>query len=100
MPAPSRCSCELCRKLTSFLVNRNRNRFEWPLAKAGRLHVHRTLDRYDLPVTHRTRRSGSPYTLVLTKTKALFEREQAKRKAWASDLDWLDKEKSRFLGKG
>lgn len=61
------------------------------------MHVHRRLDRYDLPVTYQTRRTGSPHTLVLTKTKALFEREQAKRKAWESDLDWLDKEKRRFL---
>lgn len=97
MPAPPGCTCGLCRTLASFLVARDRNRFEWPLAKAGRSHVHRTLDRYDLPVTHETRRSGSPHTLVLTKTKTLFEREQAKRKAWESDLDWLNKERRRFL---
>ncbi|MGH9389741.1 MAG: 2OG-Fe(II) oxygenase, partial [Vicinamibacteria bacterium] len=97
MPAPPGCTCGLCRTLGSFLVARDRNRFEWPLAKPGRSHVHRKLDRYDLPVTHETRRSGSPYTLVLTKTKALFERERAKRKAWESDLDWLNKERRRFL---
>jgi hypothetical protein len=46
------------------------------------VHVHYTIDRCDLPVTHHTRRSGSPHTLVLAKTQALFERERAKRKAW------------------
>lgn len=99
IPAPSGCRCELCQKLASFLIARDRSRFEWPLAKAGRLHVHQAIDRYDLPVTHQTRRSGSPHTLVLTKTQALFEREGAKRKAWTSDLEWLEKERHRFFGK-
>jgi hypothetical protein len=35
--------------------------------------------------------------LVLTKTKALFTREAAERKTWASDLSWLT-QTARSLG--
>jgi hypothetical protein len=45
----------------------------------------------ELPVTHQTRRSGRPYTLVLTKTEALFERERQARRRDEDDLAWLDK---------
>jgi hypothetical protein len=61
----------------------------WPLAESKRAHVHRVLDAYDLPVTHTTRRNGSPYTLVLTKTSAVFERDAAERAAWQRGLDML-----------
>jgi len=37
------------------------------------------IDRNRLPVTHTTIRQGSPFTLVLTKQAALFEREAAER---------------------
>ncbi len=43
----------------------------------------------ELPVTHLTRRKGSPYILVLTKTDALFTGEQTARQAAQTDLEWL-----------
>jgi hypothetical protein len=36
-----------------------------------------------------TRRQGSPYTLVLTKTDALFAREREARTRDETDLEWL-----------
>jgi hypothetical protein len=36
-----------------------------------------------------TRRQGSPYTLVLTKTEALFAREQEARTRDETNLQWL-----------
>jgi hypothetical protein len=42
-------------------------------------------------VRHETRRVGRPYTLELTKTEALFEREAAERRSRRADLDWLAK---------
>jgi hypothetical protein len=47
----------------------------------------------ELPVTHQTRRSGRPYTLVLAKTQRLFEDEQQARVQDQKDLrrltaDW------------
>ncbi len=83
------CRCELCAELRAFLADPAKQQLEWPLAKPGRKHVHREIDAYELPVRHETRRSGSPYTLVLSKTKALFEREARERRSWQSDFDWL-----------
>jgi 2OG-Fe(II) oxygenase superfamily len=86
---PAGCGCELCRGLDVFLADPARQRFEWPLATEGRRHVHQRIDDAELPVRHETRRSGRPYTLVLAKTKELFEREARERQAWQSDLAWL-----------
>ena len=86
---PGGCKCELCRGLGAFLADPERQRFEWPLAKERRQHVHQRIDAAELPVRHETRRTGRPFTLVLTKTKELFEREARERKSRQSDLEWL-----------
>jgi 2-oxoglutarate-Fe(II)-dependent oxygenase superfamily protein len=86
---PTGCDCTLCRKLAAFLSDSEQRRLEWPLAKPGRQHVHQRIDHDELPVRHETRRSGSPYTLVLEKATAVFSRETAARRAWQVDLDWL-----------
>jgi hypothetical protein len=83
------CKCELCARLGQFLRAANQQQFDWPLAKDRRAHVHGTITSYELPVTHVTRRVGSPYTLVLTKTRALFTRDAAERATWVRDLAWL-----------
>ena len=83
------CTCDLCSTLRVFLEDKRRRTFEWPLAKQGRQHVHSRIDAAELPVTHQTRRQGSPYTLVLTKTDALFAREQEARVRDETDLKWL-----------
>jgi hypothetical protein len=43
-----------------------------------------------LPVRHTTRRIGRPFTLMLEKTAAVFERDAADRRSWQSDLQWLN----------
>jgi hypothetical protein len=86
---PAGCACKLCETLSAFLARANEQRLEWPLAKERRRHVHERIDRSELPVRHETARSGRPYTLVLTKTTALFEREAAECRGWRGDLDWL-----------
>jgi hypothetical protein len=88
---PIRCGCALCKQLARFLVARNQRQLDWPLAKERRAHVHQIVERHELPVTHQTRRTGSPYTLVLCKTPALFARDAAERKVAAGDLAWLNK---------
>ena len=82
--------------MTRYLRSPDKVRFEWPLAKDQRLHIHRTIDGYDLPVTHTTRRTGRPFTLVLEKTPALFERDKAERQSWLQELQWLKKTNSDF----
>jgi hypothetical protein len=43
----------------------------------------------ELPVTHVTTRTGRPFTLVLRKTDALFDRERQARARDEADLQWL-----------
>lgn len=84
-----RCGCVLCKQLVRFLVARDQRQLDWPLGNDHRRHVHQIVERHELAVSHQTRRVGRPYTLVLTKTPALFAREASERKTWASDLAWL-----------
>lgn len=83
------CDCELCRTLSTFLANATERTREWPLAQDRRRHVHSRIDASELPVRHQTRRSGRPYTLVLTKTTELFERDAKQRRDDEADLRWL-----------
>lgn len=86
---PQGCHCELCSRLQEFLADRSRRSFEWPLAKDRRQHVHQRISGSELPVTHETRRTGRPYTLVLTKTEELFQRDKQARSRDKEDLVWL-----------
>jgi hypothetical protein len=83
------CTCDLCGTLRVFLEDQSRRTFEWPLAQQRRQHVHSRIDAAELPVTHVTRRQGSPYILVLNKTEALFAREREARIRDETDLEWL-----------
>jgi hypothetical protein len=96
---PRGCQCELCATLGNFLSDPEKRQLDWPLAKERRRHVHTRLEAHELPVRHETRRSGSPYVLVLSKTTALFAREAAERRAWQADLEWLAR-KARASGPG
>lgn len=93
---PGTCTCALCGELARFLRDRNRVRYEWPLAKDGRRHVHNQLDAYQFPVTHNTRRVGRPYTLVLVKTRAVFTGEAERRRSQQRDLTWLNQQRRVF----
>ena len=86
---PGGCACERWATLTAFLSDARRRTFEWPLAKPGRQHVHGRIDNAEIAVIHVTRRRGSPYTLVLTKTDALFTGDRGARDAATADLEWL-----------
>jgi len=97
VPLPAGCTCDLCGTLRAFCEDKSRRTFEWPLAKDRRHHVHSRIDTAELPVTHVTRRQGRPYTLVLTKTDALFVREQEARDRDHADLEWLAESALRTL---
>lgn len=88
---PDGCLCELCRKLGSFLRDPRAVELPWPLAKEKRSHVHGIIDVHELPVEHTTMRSGSPFTLRLRKTRALFEREAASRAEQAALLRRIER---------
>ncbi|HVM02407.1 MAG TPA: 2OG-Fe(II) oxygenase [Acidimicrobiales bacterium] len=86
---PPGCRCRLCDVLAEFLADPARRSLEWPLAKDGRRHVHGRIDGAELPVRHQTRRTGRPYTLVLTKTAEVIERDRQSRRHDETDLAWL-----------
>jgi hypothetical protein len=83
------CRCRTCSSFGDFLRSPARKMFEWPLAEPQREHVHTLIRELALPVTHQTRRTGRPYTLVLSKQDALFTRDAARRQRWQEDLEWL-----------
>jgi hypothetical protein len=95
---PTGCKCERCRRLSAFLLDRQRIEEQWPLAEEGRQHVQSAIDRHRLPVSHMTVRRGSPYTLVLRKLPSLFERDAARREQQAALLQWLKKERPALTG--
>jgi hypothetical protein len=94
---PTGCDCALCRELASFLRDRERTRRAWPLAEQQRRHVHEVIGNNRLPVSHTTIREGRPYTLVLTKQAALFEREAAERTRRRALLTWLEGQRGAFM---
>jgi len=83
------CGCDLRGTLGTFLGSRSRRILEWQPAADGRRHVHTRIDSAGLPVRHRTRRQGRPYTLVLTKTGELFTRGKDARHKAVTGLAWL-----------
>lgn len=85
------CKCELCGVLARFLADRTQTVLEWPLAEQRRRHVHSIIDLSALPVTHETRRTGRPLTLVLEKQRALFDDEKKLRKELARAVTQLEK---------
>lgn len=87
---PTGCGCELCATLATFLRDPARRSCDWPIVQQSRRHVHHSIDTAELPVGHQTRRQGRPYTLVLTKTDAIFDRERQERERDAGDLAWLN----------
>src|SRR5205085_9989113 len=86
---PPGCTCDLCAKLGLFLADPAQRVLEWPVAQDGRRHVHGRIDAAELPAQHKTRRTGRPFTLVLTKTDELCEREHRARSRAEADLAWL-----------
>ena len=88
----SGCSCELCEILRNFLADRSVTELDWPLRTDRRQHIHQRIDAAELPVTHRTIRMGSPYTLRLAKQRDLHAREAEQRSQLMADLAWLRRE--------
>jgi len=85
------CGCDDCQVLNQFLLDSNKQKMIWPMAKNRRQHIHRVVDNIKLPVTHTTERTGSPHKLHLTKTEQLFKREAALRDKYKKALVLLEK---------
>lgn len=75
------CKCADCRELAQFLGNATEKVQRFPRRKELRQHLHRQIEKHRLDVTHVTVRTGSPQTLVCTKSQATYERRLAQFKA-------------------
>jgi hypothetical protein len=83
--------CNDCAKFTAFLANPAEQKLVWPLAQPRRQHIHQRIDDAELPVTHQTRREGSPHKLVLTKTSKLFTTEVDNRARTTAAIGFVER---------
>ena len=59
--------------LQDFARNPAARTHRFPVATERRQHLHQTIERLGLDMTHETERKGRPYTLVCVKTLRTFE---------------------------
>jgi len=69
------CRCDDCRELQAFALDPAAQTHRFRVRKERRQHLHQQIDRYRLDMTHVTVRTGSPQTLVGSKTRATYERQ-------------------------
>lgn len=74
------CICQDCRELQAFVLHPEEKVHCFRVNKNRRQHLHEQIDRQGLDVSHVTERSGSPYTLVCTKTRRTWEKLKKQRK--------------------
>ncbi len=72
--AATGCKCQDCRSLSCFLDDPEKSMLRLPLAEDRRRHLHQVIDQRKLDTTHVTERNGRPYSLILTKNRASYER--------------------------
>jgi hypothetical protein len=68
------CTCPDCGELQAFARDPAERVHRFRVAKERRRHLHNTIDRHRLDMTHVTERVGSPQTLVCTKDRRTFDR--------------------------
>ncbi len=86
------CNCDDCTTMGRFLSAKTQQRVALPLGKDRRKHLHRQIGYLDIPVSHVTQRSGSPFSLVLTKSPTIFRsaaKQMKLRKAQWKELQGL-----------
>ena len=80
------CRCEHCKRLRAFCKDPVVRIARFPLRKDLRAHLHQIIERHNLDIEHVTERSGRPYTLVCTKTRATYKRRLAE---YAEDVSCM-----------
>jgi len=67
------CRCDDCKELQLFARAPDEKVCRFRVRKDRRQHLHQTIEKYKLDMTHETERIGSPQTLVCTKTLRTYE---------------------------
>ena len=70
------------------------------MRKERRQHLHQTIERHGLDMTHVTERKGSPQTLVCTKNRRTYQRQSDQYKADVDSFCELAKTLRRASGVG
>ena len=81
------CRCADCRELEAFARNPNERIHRFRVRQDRRVHLEGTIQRYRLDINCETERTGSPQTLVCTKTRRTFEN---RCKQYADDIASLN----------
>ncbi|KAL8690810.1 MAG: hypothetical protein Q9218_003836 [Villophora microphyllina] len=94
-------TCADCKQLDRFLTSPTQQRGRFPIYNNRRAHLHGLVDG-DLGLTHDTERTGSPQTLVITKTDKGWQNEHRLWKCGCltakSQMEALEPELRRLLG--
>jgi len=69
------CRCDDCRELKAFAADPVTQTHRFRVKKERRQHLHQQIEGHRLDMTHETARTGSPQTLVCSKTRATYERQ-------------------------
>jgi len=77
------CRCGDCRQLQAFAEDPAQKVHRFSIRKDRRQHLHRTIESYQMDMTHQTERQGSPQTLVCTKTRRSY---QKRLRQYAEDI--------------
>lgn len=83
------CGCAHCTELASFLEDPDRWIWAFKAAEAHRSHIEGIVKQAGCDVDAATDRRGRPYSLVLTKNSASYERRVRQRQEDLKDLDLL-----------
>ena len=89
-PADVACTCRFCAQLNAFLADPDHEVGRIPAREDARHHVIDLIGRHQCDVNHALERSGSPYSLVLTKTTGSFKRAAKRFEADCRLLEALD----------
>jgi hypothetical protein len=73
-PADVNCKCQYCIQLNAFLAAPTKETGRIPAREDMRRHLIDMIDRYRCDIKHVLERTGSPFSLMLTKTSGSFER--------------------------
>lgn len=77
-PVSFSCSCEDCVELIHFLEHPRETQHQFNIGVKRRNHLEKILHRHSCSVTCATERKRSPYTLIVTKTQAAYEKNSKK----------------------
>ena len=72
-PVNFTCSCKDCVELIRFLKHPTETQHQFKIGLQRRQHFHEQLDSTRADVTYRIETTGSPHTLIITKTNASYE---------------------------